>query len=117
MTRSSDRTGPTWEQFGLRHNWGKQQGNENRNESKKAKKKRLKGTPHNAKKKKKKKIYQELQQLSLAGANITLQDSEAFADKMGTKQRNTVRIALQNIQLLPANSRNFKSKHLVNYII
>jgi hypothetical protein len=43
MTRESDRTGPTWEQFGLRHDWGKQKGNEHRNESKKVKKKRLKG--------------------------------------------------------------------------
>ena len=91
MTKESDRTGPTWEQFGLRHNWGKQKGNEYRNESKKAKKKRLKGTPNNTKKKKKKKkkTYHELQQLSLAGENITLQDAESFADKMETKQPNT----------------------------
>jgi hypothetical protein len=58
-----------------------------------AKKKRLKGTPNNAKKKKK--ISRELQQLSLAGENIMLQDAESFADKMGTKQPSTVRIALQ----------------------
>jgi hypothetical protein len=117
MTIESDRTGPTWEQFGLRHNWGKQKGNEYRNESKKAKKKRLKGTPNNTKKKKKKKTYHELQQLSLAGENITLQDAESFADKMETKQPNTVRIALQNIQLLPVNSRHYKSRQLINHMI
>ena len=110
-----DQTGPTWEQFRLKHHWGTQ-GNDHRNESKKAKKKRMKGTPHNAKKKKKKRNYRELQQLSLDGENITLNDSEAFADKMKTKQRNTVRIALQNIQLLPENSRHYKSRQLITHI-
>ena len=43
MTRASNRTEPTWEQFGLRHNWGKQQANEHLNKSKKGKEKRLTG--------------------------------------------------------------------------
>ena len=33
------------------------------------------------------------------------------------KQQNIVQIALQNIQLMPVNSRHFKSKQLIKYII
>jgi hypothetical protein len=109
-----DRTGTTWEQFRLKHNWGK--GNEQRKESKKAKKKRLKGQANNTKKKKKT-IPRELHQLALDGQNITLNDAEAFADKMNTKQQNTVRLAMQNIQLLPENARHYKSRQLINHII
>jgi hypothetical protein len=114
---ASDQTGPTWEQFRLKYNWGKKGNQHQRQESKKAKKKRLKGTQQNAKKKKKKELIKELQQLSLEGNNITLDDAEAFADTMQNKQPNTVRIALQNIQLLPENARHYKSRQLVSHII
>ena len=114
-TTTEDQTGPTWEQFRLKHNWGNQ-GNKQRQESKKAKKKRLKGTKQNATKKKKKKIQQELQQLALDGDNISMNDAESFADPMKSKQPNTIRIALQNIQLLPENSRHYKSRQLIQHI-
>jgi hypothetical protein len=115
MTETDDRTGPTWDQFRLKHNWGRTAGNENRHESKKARKKRLKGTSHNSKKKKKKR-QKELQQLSLDGENITLNDAEAFADKMRAKPANTVRLALHNVQLLPPNARHYKSRQLIQHI-
>jgi hypothetical protein len=38
-TTANDQTGPSWEQFRSKHNWG-YQGNENRQEVKLAKKKR-----------------------------------------------------------------------------
>jgi hypothetical protein len=112
----SNQTGPTWEQFGLKHNWGNQ-GNGMHQESKKARNKRLKGTQLNTKKKKKEKTKPELHQLSIEGENITLDDAEAFADIMKTKPRHTIRIALQNIQLLPENARHYKSRQLINHIV
>jgi hypothetical protein len=113
-----DRTGPTWDQFRVKHNWGTGKENSNRHESKKARKKRLKGMSQNSKKKKKKKTQRqrELQQFSLDGENITLNDAEEFADKMRDKPANTVRLALQNEQLIPANARHYKSRQLINHI-
>jgi len=113
---TNDQTGPTWEQFGLQHNWGRQ-GTKQRQESKKAKKKRMKGMTHNAKKKKKKKqTYQEFHQLSIEGTNITMTDAEVFGDSMKKKPPNTVRIGLHNIQLMPENSRHYKSRQLIDHI-
>ena len=114
-TTDDNQTGPTWDQFRLQHNWGIQ-GNEHRLESDKAKKKRIAGSQQNATKKKKQQQLPNLQQLSLDGDNITTNDAEAFADVMKRKPHHTVRIALQNIQLLPANSRHYKSRQLVNHI-
>jgi hypothetical protein len=112
-----DQTGPTWEQFGLQHNWGKT-GNQTRKESKKAKKKRMKGTTQNDKKKKSiKQVYRDYQQLSLDGDNITRTDAEVFGDAMKQKPPNTARFGFQNIQLLPANSRHYKSRQLVDHIV
>jgi hypothetical protein len=111
-----DQTGPTWEQFRLRNNWGLK-GKVTRKESNKAKKKQLKGTQQNSKKKKTPATRPALQQLSISGENITLDDTEAFADTMKTKPANTIRIALQNIQLLPENSRHYKSQQLINHIV
>ena len=82
---TNDQTGPTWEQFGLQHNWGRQ-GTKPRQESKKAKKKRMKGMTNNAKKKKnREKTYQEFHQTSIEGTNITMTDAEVFGDSMKKK--------------------------------
>jgi hypothetical protein len=54
--------------------------------------------------------------LSIDGENITLNDAEYFADNMKSKSANTIRIALQNIQLLPENVRHYKSLQLINHI-
>jgi hypothetical protein len=115
MPTDNDQTGPTWEQFSSKHKWGNK-GKGYRQEPKKEKKQRLKGMQHNSKKKKKKKPIQQLQQLAINGENITLDDSKAFADIMKTKPANTIRIALQNIQLLPENARHYKSRQLINHI-
>jgi len=72
---------------------------------------------HNAKKKKKKKqTYQEFHQLSIKGTNITMTDAEVFGDSMKKKPPNTVCIGLHNIQLMPKNSRHYKSRQLINHI-
>ena len=113
---TTDQTGPTWEQFGLQHNWGRQ-GTKPRQESKKAKKKRMKGMTNNAKKKKNRvKTHQEFHQTSIEGTNITMTDAEAFGDSMKKKAPHTVRIGLHNIQLLPENSRHYKSRQLIDHI-
>jgi hypothetical protein len=81
---ASDQTGPIWEQFRLKNNWGKQ-GKEQFHVSKKTKKK-VKGNATKGKQKIKKKKASELQQQSIEGDNIALNDAEAFADSMKTKQ-------------------------------
>jgi hypothetical protein len=45
-----------------------------------------------------------------------LNDAEAFADTMRVKQPGTIRLALQNIQMLPDNAKHYKSRQLVNHI-
>jgi hypothetical protein len=113
---ADDQTGPTWEQFGLQHNWGIQ-GNQPRKESKKAKKKRMKGTAPKAKKKKNTTpSYRDYHQLSLDGENITISDAEVFGDAMKKKPPYTARLGFHNIQLLPENSRHYKSRQLVDHI-
>jgi len=72
---------------------------------------------HNAKKKKKKKqTYQEFHQLSIEGTNVTMTDAEVFGDSMKKKPPNTVRIGPHNIQLMPKNSRHYKSRQLIDHI-
>jgi hypothetical protein len=112
MPVTSNQTGPTWEQFRLKHNCGKQK----KEQFRESKKKREKTTPRKEKQEIKNKKASELQQQSIKGDNITRDDAEAFADSMKTKQGNTIRIALQNIQLLPENSRHYKSRQLIDYI-
>jgi hypothetical protein len=111
-------TSSPWEQFGLRHSFGKW-GNNNRKESAKAKKKRLKGKVKVPKRKKKKKatIIQELYQSHfLSEGGITYDDAEAFGDLLKSKQLFMWRAGLQNINLLPASARHYKSRQLVNHI-
>jgi hypothetical protein len=106
----------TWEQFCSRHpDWGKWGNTPQRSESKKAKKKRIKGKAHNTRKTKKKQ-QKRYDQLDLAGDNLQRNDAEAFTDIMLSKRPETTRIGFQNIQLLPANSKHYKSRQLVNRI-
>jgi hypothetical protein len=56
------------------------------------------------------------QQLNLQVENIDQNDGEAFGDKMGNKDEDTVRIISQNIGCLQENTRNNKSKQIINQV-
>ncbi len=103
-----------WEQFGIRNNFGKWGKKNSYKESAKAKKKRLKGTAKIPRRKKKKK---ELFQSHFNDdGGISYNDAEAFGDKLASKPPQTFRVGGQNVQLLPENARNYKSRQLVNHI-
>ena len=111
MVQSASRSNASWREFGRRWDWGTPL---SRKESKKAKKKRLRGVSGNKKRiKKRNKAYE---QLSLQGCNITLRDAEAYGDKMLTKRENTVRVGLQNMQLLPESAKHYKSRQSIDHI-
>lgn len=70
-----------------------------------------------SKKKKKKDIIKELFQSHFASTGgIQHNDAEAFGDKMAQKKAQTIRVGMQNINLLPQSARNYKSRQLVNHI-
>jgi hypothetical protein len=50
------------------------------------------------------------------GINITQRDAEAFGDTIKTKLGNTVRVGLQNMQLLPESAKHYKSRQSVDHI-
>jgi hypothetical protein len=86
---------------------------------KKERKKRLKGMQQNnktTKKKNKKYKPKEYKQLGMTGKNVSRKDSEFFGDRMQNKPIETTRIALLNIQLLPENSKHYKSRQLIDHI-
>jgi hypothetical protein len=56
------------------------------------------------------------QQMTLLGTNQTKADVEAFGDKLQAKEDNTFRVAVQNIQTLPVNSRTERSRRVINTI-
>jgi hypothetical protein len=107
-----------WEQFELRNSWG----SGNRKETVTARKKRLKGMAKIPKKKRKKKknkasVIQELYQSHFTSDGGTIyDDAEAFGDILKNKFPFTWRAGLQNINLLPASARHYKSRQLVNHI-
>ena len=110
MVNSSSRQ--TWQEFRRRWDWGKPL---TRKESKKARKKRLRGVGGN--KKKNKPLHKiAYDQLSMQGCNITRTDAEAFFDTMKTKRDNTVRVGLQNMNLLPESSKHYKSRQSIDHI-
>ena len=122
MDTTADPTGPTWAQFRSQHpSWGNPGNKKHRKESHKARQKRLKGTSNNKQKHKIKHntrppTYTHYDQLDLTGHNISRHDSEAYGDLMKTKPSETTRIALHNIQLLPENSKHYKSRLLIDHI-
>ncbi len=115
MSQEDGSPNEPWQEFGRRWEWGKPL---TRKESKKAKKKRLRGVSGNKKRNKKKNNNnnKEYDQLSMHGCNITKTDAEACGHKMTTKRENTVRIGLQNMQLLPENAKHYKSRQSVDHI-
>ena len=106
-----------WEQFQLKHNFGIA-GNTIRQESAKAKKKRLlvlTKTPR--RKKKNKSILNELYQSHLLeDGGYIYNDAEASGDKMHKKNPLTIRCGLQNLNILPESARNYKSRQLMNHL-
>ena len=115
MSQEDGSPNEPWQEFGRRWEWGKPL---TRKESKKAKKKRLRGVSGNKKRNKKKNNNnnKEYDQLSMHGCNITKTDAEACGHKMTTKRENTVRIGLQNMQLLPVNAKHYKSRQSVHHV-
>jgi hypothetical protein len=117
-TRSGAPTSSPWEQFALRHQFGKW-GN-NRKETNQERKRRLAGSKKTPRRKKKKKqaVLRELFQSHFTNDGGTcLKDAEAFADSINkNKQSHTFRCAFQNIQVLPESARHYKSRQLVTHL-
>ena len=65
---------------------------------------------------KRKKYNTAFDQLSMCGCNITKKDSNACFDIMKTKRENTIRVGLQNMNLLPERSKHYKSRQAVDHI-
>jgi hypothetical protein len=116
-TSKDQQEASTWAQFRTIHpDWGNWGNTTPRSESTKAKKKRLKGEAQNKRKTKKKEQQKQYEQLNIEGDNQQRHDAEAFADIMQSKPPETTRIGFQNIQLLPENSKHYKSRQLINHI-
>ena len=122
MSHRDSRQLEPWLEFGRRWEWGKPL---TRQESKKAKQKRLRGVSANKRKHKnnnnninhnKYQQHTTYNQQDLHGRNISRQDAEAFGDIMKTKKANTVRIGLQNWQLLPESSKHYKSRQTIDHL-
>jgi hypothetical protein len=115
-TRSEAQTRSPWEQFALRHNFGNK--GKNWKETKQERNIRLAGANKTPRRKKKKKatLFRELFQSHFTEGGICQQDAEAFGDSMSKKLSHTFRCALQNIQMLPASARHYKSRQLVNHL-
>jgi hypothetical protein len=54
--------------------------------------------------------------MSLTGDNINFQDAEAYGGLQETKNDNTVRIGLENMQLLPESLKHYKSRQSIDHI-
>jgi hypothetical protein len=107
MVQQDHRPNEKWQEFGRRWEWGTPL---SRKASKKSMKKRLRGVSGD--KTRKKIVQKEYEQLSMQGRNITRSDAEAYGDKMNK----IVRIGLQNMQLLPENSKHYKSRQSIDHI-
>jgi hypothetical protein len=108
------------EQFALRNKFG-HHSNKNRKESKKARRRRKSkdtfSAPRQRKKKKKNLILKELLQSHITNdGDIIYNDAEVFGDKPLKKLPFTFRVGRQNINMLPASARHYKSRQLVNHI-
>jgi hypothetical protein len=111
MPPGISRPSASWNEFGRRWDWGKPL---TKSDYKKVKKKRLCGI--GSKKHKSKKKHSQYNQFDINGNNLTLQDAEAFGNIKKTKGDNTIRIGLQNMQLLPENAKHYKSRQTIDYI-
>jgi hypothetical protein len=108
-----------WEQFGLRYafgDWGKTE--IRRQESKKARKKRLKETAKTPRRKKKKKaLLKDIAQSHIIVNGISCNDAEVYGDQPQKKKPGTVRVAFQNSQNFPEHSSHYMSQQLVTNIV